>query len=46
MNDLSNGLCFEVKNLGIIRGGEFTANTWSYIAISRALSGCGVLYLN
>ena len=24
MNDLSNGLCFEVKNLGIIRGGEFT----------------------
>ena len=24
MNDLSNGLCFEVRNLGIIRGGEFT----------------------
>ena len=24
MNDLSKGLCFEVKNLGIIRSGEFT----------------------
>lgn len=24
MNDLSKGLCFEVENLGIIRGGEFT----------------------